>query len=175
MNLSSLCGIIALQPSKRFTRIIMKIHILLLSLCLCATSWGDNQRAETDFAKLPEACQKMVRSYGENLELLEVEFEREGSVEVYEVEFVADGRMVELEMTSDGQIVKIEESVPYNELPEALKKTIDWSPDSKRAIKITKKVTITYEVQIEGLRGERVYNALGKERKTSYRGEQDDD
>ncbi len=151
------------------------VFLLFLSFLFSAPAFAQNERAERAFAELPEACQAIVHSYSDDIVLQEVEFEREGGADVYEVEFLADGVPTELEITSDGEIVKVEQIVRYEDLPEALKQAIDWSPDSKRRIKITKTTRIIYEVQIEGQRGHQSYNALGKQRGHSGHSREEED
>ncbi len=152
------------------------VRTILVSLLLATSMSAQNASVEQDFATMPEACQKIVMSYGKDIELEAVEFERKGSTTVYEVEFYADGVMTELEMLPNGEVVEIEQKVPYDDLSETLKKSIDWQPGSKRRIKITRVVRTVYEVEIEGVRGTMRYDVFGENLGAeSGKGKEEDD
>ncbi len=156
------------------TKIIALALAGLLSVALPALNADSNRKSDDNarFNQLPKACQAYLHhSFGDQIQILEVEKERENGVNAYEIELLLDRREIKLKLTADGKLLASEEHVAYSDLPEAVKKSIDWKPESKLAIRVTAVTpvggSVIYEVEIEGRRGKQFVDAQGRTRGSS--------
>ena len=89
----------------------------MLAAALCA--FADEKSAK--MKDLPEAVQKTVREQSKGAVVRGLSKETENGSTFYEVELKVDGRNRDVLMDSTGAVVEIEEEVPFDTLPDAVK------------------------------------------------------
>lgn len=111
-------------------------------------------------AKAREALQKLA---GDN-QIIEVESEKEGGVQMYEAAWKAGGVVHEAEVTADGVLVEMEEGVRAEDLPEAVKAAAEQALTGAPKIHYEKHTYVVYEVEgkVDGKNKEIVISPTGK-------------
>jgi hypothetical protein len=73
--------------------------------------------------------------------------EREGVVTVYAARWEADGRTTEAEVTAEGDLLEIEEIVPADSVPEAVRRTAEERLAGAPTVTYVWKMVFVYEAE----------------------------
>ncbi|MDX2304739.1 MAG: PepSY-like domain-containing protein [Microscillaceae bacterium] len=107
----------------------------------------------------------MFKDYFPDIDLAKVEWSWEVPYKIYEAEFEQDGQEIEAEFTITGHLVLIETSIPNDELPEVVRKSLrerypNQSIDEVERVEYSNGM-VCYEIELE--KGEKVREVLYRE------------
>jgi uncharacterized membrane protein YkoI len=97
--------------------------------------------------QVPEPARAALLKLAGDAKIIEAEREHEHGVLVYEAEWAKDGTKHEAAVTADGTLVEIEEIIPVDKAPAAVRAAIakHFGPDAK--VVVEKKMVVVYEVE----------------------------
>ncbi|MGH9492482.1 MAG: hypothetical protein ACRD2K_03180 [Terriglobales bacterium] len=108
---------------------------LALVLSLCAAS-GQGREKRVKLKDLPEAVRKTVVEQSNGAKLRALSQETQNGETFYEAELIVEGRSRDVLMDSSGAIVEIEEEVPWNSLPAAVKAGLEQQAGRGKILKV---------------------------------------
>ena len=105
------------------------------------------------------------KDYFPDIDLAQVEWSWEVPFKIYEAEFELDGQEIEAEFTITGHLMLIETSIPNDELPEVVRKSMrerypNQSIDEVERVEYSNGM-VCYEIELE--KGEKVREVLYRE------------
>lgn len=98
---------------------------------------------------LPPAVQKTVREETKNATLVGIGKEKENGKTVYELETKVNGKTRDLMIDAAGKVYVVEEEVPLDSLPPAVKTALQSRGKVLKVETVTKATAMTYEAQVE--------------------------
>jgi hypothetical protein len=106
---------------------------LILLLCLVAGCKKQTEKAETEsmtkedvkLAEIPQVVMDTLKAKFPEAEIEKWTQEKEGDIVVYDIEFRQQGQKFEADIKEDGSIHNWEKQIAAEELPEAVKQTVE--------------------------------------------------
>lgn len=95
--------------------------VVAIAAGLVITGTAIGQERSIKRSQLPAAVEKTVAANASNAEVRGFTEEKENGQTFYEAEFVVDGRSRDILMDTAGNIVEVEEQVPLDKLPAAVR------------------------------------------------------
>ncbi|UCG32109.1 MAG: hypothetical protein JSU68_10630 [Phycisphaerales bacterium] len=159
----------------------MKTRMMLLSVVglsvvglVAFVAWaGDEQEEEITLDAMPEAARAALLELAGGAMISEAECEQEHGVLVYEAEWVADGIEHEAAVTADGALLEMEEEIPLEAAPAAVRAAIMQHFGAGTMVTVDKKMVVVYEVEakVDGEQKELLISPTGSVRKSAERGD----
>ena len=97
--------------------------------------------------QVPEPARGALLKLAGRAKIVKAEREREHGVLVYEAEWIVDGAEHEAAVTAEGALLKIEESIPVEKAPAAVRAVIAKHFGAKAKVVVEKKMIVVYEVE----------------------------
>ena len=97
--------------------------------------------------QIPAPARKALQQLAGGAEIVKAEREKEHGVLVYEAEWVANGTKHEAAVTADGAVIEIEEIVPVEKAPAAVRAAIAKHFPANVKVTVEKKMIVVYEVE----------------------------
>ena len=158
----------------------MKTRMMLLSVVglsvvsmVAFVAWaGGEHEEEIALDAMPEAARAALLELAGGAMITEAECEQEHGALVYEAEWVADGIEHEAAVTADGALVEMEEEIPLEAAPAAVRAAIVQHFGADTTVTVERKMVVVYEVEgdVDGEAKEVSFSPTGRVRKSGERG-----
>ena len=139
---------------------------------------GDDED-ELTIDQVPEPARGALLKLAGDAKIIKAEREREHGVLIYEAEWMANGTKHEAAVTADGALIEIEEIIPAETAPAAVRTAIakHFGPNAKVVVEKTMIVVYEVEAKIDGEEKELLIFPTGRvhEDRNGDRDDDDDD
>ncbi len=127
--------------------------------------------------QVPEPARAALLELAGGAKIVKAEHEREHGVLVYEAEWVKNGTKHEAAVTADGTLIEIEEIIPVDRAPAAVRAAITKHFGGNAKVVVEKKMIVVYEVEvrIDGKERELLVFPTGRVHEDSDDDHEDDD
>ncbi len=135
----------------KFTNIFSKFFLLTIILILTA-SFSFAQDQKVDLKKVPAKVLESFHKAYPKADIKGTSIEKENGHSYYEIESMQGTKHIDVLITHSGKITEVEETIPENELPAPVMKTLKGKfKDLKinKAERVTSGKKVTYELSIE--------------------------
>ncbi len=139
----------------------MRIPVLLFAaLSLEATLTGQEQEKKIQRADLPAPVEKTVTAQSQGATIKGFSEEKENGNTYYEAEMMVSGHSKDVLIDKDGGMVEVEEQVPFDSLPAAVREGLQSEAGQGKIVKVESLTKhdrlVAYEakVQADGVRKE---------------------
>lgn len=107
----------------------------------------DDDEDDLTIDQVPAQARQALLKLAAGAKITKVEREREHGVLVFEAKWVKDGTAHEAEVTADGALIEIEETIPADKAPAAVRAAIAKHFGSKARVTVEKKMIVVYEAK----------------------------
>jgi uncharacterized membrane protein YkoI len=137
----------------------------------------EDDEGDLTIGQVPQPARAALLKLAGPAEITEAEQEKEDGVLVYEAEWVLKGAKHEAAVTADGALIEIEETIPPEAAPAAVRAAIakHFGPNAK--VVIEKKMVVVYEVEarVDGKERELLVFPTGRVHEEDDDDDHDDD
>ena len=97
--------------------------------------------------QVPQPAREALMKLAGKAKIIKAERDMEHGVPVYEAEWVAGGSKREAVVTADGALLEIEETIPAEQLPAAVRAVVAKHFPGHEQVTVEKKMIIVYEIE----------------------------
>lgn len=122
----------------------------------------DDEKVSLD--QVPAAARRALEMQAGGAKFTEIEREVEHGVTVYEAEWIDHGTEHEVSVSADGELLEIEEIVPVEKVPAAVREAIAKHLGAGTKVVIEKTTVVYYEVEakVDGKEKELYFSPTGR-------------
>jgi putative PepSY-like beta-lactamase-inhibitor len=153
---------------------VMAGLMAMLGVAGWAAAW-DDEKIPPD--QVPAAARRALEQQAGGAKFTEIEREVEHGVTVYEAEWIVQGAEHEASVSADGELLEIEETVPLEKVPAAVREAIAKHLGGAANMEIEKTTIVNYEVEakVDGKNKELYISPTGQVHGQEGAEEKDDD
>ena len=107
----------------------------------------DDDEDDLTIDQVPEPARAALLKFAGGAKIIEAEREKEHGALVYEAEWVKNGTKYEAAVTAEGALLEIEEIIPVEKAPAAVRAVIAKHFGAKAKVVVEKKMIVVYEVE----------------------------
>ena len=113
-------------------------YTLITTLALAGITFAAEESTPVKFGELPAPVAAAIKAAAGDAKFTDITKEKEDGIVAYAAAWKAKGRKHEVTVGEDGKVLGLEESIPLEEAPKAVRATIQKEADGREVIEVEK-------------------------------------